>query len=105
MSDDAENVQMVPRQRKLMVAPYFMHNIDGRRCGVVVATSKRVVARAFRIAESEIEKMPWKHTNVQMQDGIILAAGRPGTMFVLSIRDHPEGPWSPGQSIPTGATP
>ena len=87
--------------RNPIVAPYFMHNIDGRNCGVVVARNKRQVAKAFRVAEPEIEKLPWKHPNPELQAGITLASGEPGTMFVFPILGQPESPWRAGAKLPT----
>ena len=58
---------------------YYLHNIDGRRCGMIAATSKKAVREVVRIPPEEIA---W---DVGCPVGQALALASPGVLFVQPI--------------------
>lgn len=83
------------RPRKLR--PYFLHNIDGRHCGVVWAHSKVDVSRALRVAQSEIQDASADKWPAWMQHGLNAAEAEPGRLFRQRITTHSNA-WEPDPS-------
>lgn len=62
---------------------YFLHNIDGRRCGMIAAPSKTAVREVVRVPASEIEEAG------HSPEGQAMALAAPGVLFVSPITMHP----------------
>lgn len=64
------------------VRAYFLHNIDGRRCGMIAVTSKAQVREVVRVPHDEIR------TDCGPAEAQALAIAEPGTLFTASITTH-----------------
>ena len=65
------------------VRPYYLHNIDGRRCGMIAVTSKAQVREVIRgMPLDEIEP------NAGPKEAIAMAMAEPGALFVASLTRH-----------------
>ena len=63
---------------------YYLHNIDGRRCGMIAATSKAAVRKVARVPASEICEAGH---DLEAQ---AMAWAEPGVLFVARIHDWPQ---------------
>ena len=77
---------------------YFLHNIDGRNCAVIVALNKKEVARAMRIAETEIQCIDDNDAQWAV-DGKKLASVDPGRLIVRPITARAEKNWEIGRKV------
>lgn len=78
-------------ERKMRV--YFLHNLDGRHCGIVTARTKAVVSRALRMPQSEIELVDAHHPNADIRQGVSYAMADPGGVMAQRILAKPGAPW------------
>jgi hypothetical protein len=76
----------VMRARKLY--PYFLHNLDGRRCAIVWAHSIRDVARALRTNPSEVRRLEADKEQDWALAGIEAAKAHPGRLFTQPITTY-----------------
>lgn len=88
--------------RKAKTKVYYLHNIGGRRCGMIATTSKDQVRAIVRLPPSEIAE------GIGSEADKALALSRPGILFTRPITNF-DAPWQPepqrGQPSPSEAPP
>jgi len=78
-------------ERKMRI--YFMHNLDGSRCGIVAARTKAIVSRAMRMPQTEIMLVDETHPNESIRRGAAHAIDDPGCVLAQPISARPGAPW------------
>jgi hypothetical protein len=78
-------------ERKMRV--YFLHNLDGRNCGIVAARTKAIVSRGLRMAQTEIMQVDDTHPNEAIQRGVVFASAYPGSVMAQPINARPGTSW------------
>ena len=63
---------------------YYLHNIDGRRCGMIAARNKDEVRRVVRVPAGEIAEAG------HAPEAQAMARAAPGALFVAGINDRPQ---------------